>query len=138
VLEDVKRKKMLCHALLIDGTPLEVTGDVLTVGLRSAYSFHMDNLNRPENREVVEGALARVLARPLRFRCQLYDSPPAAPLADVTEVDRAAGPGPAAAAAQTAAGQTAPTTPEPGDATSFVERARQMFGAEIVDERPAP
>ncbi|MDR7543462.1 MAG: hypothetical protein QN120_04345, partial [Armatimonadota bacterium] len=113
-------------------------GDLLTVGLRSAYSFHMENLNRPENREIVEGALARVLARPLRFRCQLYDTPPAAPLADVTEAAPAADAGPAAATAETAAVQTAATAPEPGDAMSFVERARQMFGAEIVDERPAP
>jgi DNA polymerase-3 subunit gamma/tau len=117
VLEDVKRKKMLCHALLIDGTPLEVTGDLLTVGLRSAYSFHVESLNRPENREIVEGALARVLARPLRFRCLLYDAPPAVPLADL--------PPP-------------PADPDADGGDSFVERARQMFGAEIVDERPAP
>ena len=79
VLEDIKRTKMICHALLIDGTPLEVSGDTLTVGLRSVYAFHMENLNRPENRDIVEGALARVLSKPLRFRCRLYDVPQADP-----------------------------------------------------------
>jgi DNA polymerase-3 subunit gamma/tau len=113
VLEDIKRKKMLCHALLIDGTPLEVADDVLTVGLRSAYAFHMENLNRPENREIVEGALSRVLAKPLRFRCLLYDTPP-----PVSGGELAGGAGGDAAA-------------------SFVERARELFGAEIVDDRPA-
>jgi DNA polymerase-3 subunit gamma/tau len=111
VLEDIKRKKMLCHALLLDGTPLEVTGDLLTIGLRSAYSFHMDNLNRPENREIVEGSLSRILAQPLRFRCVLYDTPAAQPQADAGE----------------AAG-----------GVSLVERARLVFAAEILDDRPAP
>jgi DNA polymerase-3 subunit gamma/tau len=123
VLEDIKRRKMLCHALLIDGTPLEVTGDLLTVGLRSAYAFHMDNLNKLENREIVEGALAKVLARPLRFKCLLFDQPQTAPPAG--ETGGGAGPGTDGAQA-------------PSAGLSFVERARQLFGAEIVEDRPAP
>jgi len=108
VLEDVKRTKMICHALLIEGTPLEVSGSTLVVGLRSAYNFHVDNLHRLENREVVESALTRVLGRPLRFQCRLHDSP-------------------------------APATPEPagpgaGSETSLVARARELFGAEIIEE----
>ncbi len=107
VLEDVKRTKMICHALLIEGTPLEVSGSTLVVGLRSAYNFHVDNLHRPENREVVESALARVLGRPLRFQCRLHDSAttaePVGPGAGVIE-------------------------------TSLVARARELFGAEIIEE----
>jgi DNA polymerase-3 subunit gamma/tau len=109
VLEEVKRAKMICHALLIEGTPMEVDGSTLVVGLRSAYNFHVDNLHRPENRDVVEGALTRVLGRSLRFQCRLIEG---------------AVPAPAAAAA------TAP-------ATSFVARARELFGAEIVEEKAA-
>jgi DNA polymerase-3 subunit gamma/tau len=127
VLEDIKRKKMICHALLIDGTPLEVAEDILTVGLRSAYAFHMENLNRPENRDIVEGALSRVFSRPLRFRCLLYDVPQTNAVAGSTAMSPAAGP---------AAPDTAADTPD-GE-VSFVERARLLFGAEIVDERPAP
>jgi DNA polymerase-3 subunit gamma/tau len=121
VLEHIKRQKMICHALLIDGTPLDVSGDVLTVGLRSAYTFHMENLNRPENREVVERALSDVLAQPLRFRCRLFETPGEA---------------------------TIPATPPPappteradvpsGGADAFLERARQLFGAQIVDDPSA-
>ena len=109
VLEDVKRTKMICHALLIEGTPLEVTDNVLIVGLRSAYNFHVDNLHRPENREVVESALARVLSRPLRFQCRLHETPAAAPAA----------------------------SPPAGVEPSLVAKARELFGAEIVEEKPA-
>lgn len=107
VLEEVKRTKMICHALLIEGTPMEVDGSTLIVGLRSAYNFHVDNLHRPENRDVVEGALTRVLGQSLRFQCRLIEG---------------AVPAPAAA--------TAP-------ATSIVARARELFGAEIVEEKAA-
>jgi DNA polymerase-3 subunit gamma/tau len=118
VLEHIKRQKMICHALLIDGTPVEVSGDVLTVGLRSAYAFHIENLNRPENREVVERALTTVLAHPLRFRCRLFDAP-----------DAAGGPSPSPSA-------EAPGEPSAA-ATAFVERAQQLFGARIVDDPAA-
>ncbi len=108
ILEEVKRAKMICHALLIEGTPLEVDGSTLVVGLRSVYHFHVENLHRPENRDVVEGALARVLGQPVRFQCRLMEE--AAPIA-------------AAAPA--------------GAATSLVTRARELFGAEIVEEKAA-
>jgi DNA polymerase-3 subunit gamma/tau len=113
VLEEVKRAKMLCHALLIEGTPVEVDGSVLIVGLRSAYNFHVDNLHRPENRDVVEGALARVLGQPVRFQCRL--------------IEGAVPPPPQTQAAATTAASTG----------SFVARARELFGAEVVEEKTA-
>jgi hypothetical protein len=101
---------MLCHALLIEGTPMEVDGSVLIVGLRSAYNFHVDNLHRPEHRDVVEGALARVLGQPVRFQCRLIEGAVPPP--------------------QTQTVAAAPTG-------SFVAKARELFGAEIVEEKTA-
>jgi DNA polymerase-3 subunit gamma/tau len=115
VLEEVKRAKMICHALLIEGTPMEVDGSTLVVGLRSAYNFHVDNLHRPENREVVEGALARVLGQTLRFQCRLIEGAVPAPAGSAS--------GPIASAAP--------------PATSLVARARELFGAEIVEDKAA-
>jgi hypothetical protein len=119
VLEDIKRVKMICHALLIDGTPLDVTGDTLIVGLRSAYTFHMESLNRPENRDIVESALNKILATPLRFRCQLYDAP---------AQDRDAALPHANGGAADAGGVP------PASGGSLVDRARELFGAQIVEE----
>ncbi len=76
ILEEVKRTKMFCHALLIEGIPLRVEGTTLLVGLRAGYNFHVDNLHRPENRAVVEGAIERVLQRRLRLQCTIIDAPP--------------------------------------------------------------
>jgi len=90
ILEEVKRTKMFCHALLIEGVPLQVDGGHLVIGLRTGYNFHVENLHRPENRAVVEGALERVLQHRLRLRCTVLDGttelPPAQPAAETDPV----------------------------------------------------
>lgn len=81
VLEEVKRTRMFCHALLIEGTPLELNGSTLVVGLRTGFNFHVENLHKPENRSVVEGALERVFNHRLRLECTIHgeDTPAAHP-----------------------------------------------------------
>ncbi|MBI3975217.1 MAG: DNA polymerase III subunit gamma/tau [Armatimonadetes bacterium] len=111
VLEEVRRTRMLCHALLIEGMPLEVRGATLVVGLRPGYNFHVDSLHRPENRTVVEGALERVFGRPMTLRCRLQEE--------------------AAAAVPSREGPA--VEPEPGD--PLVTRAMELFGGQVVDVR---
>lgn len=106
VLEEVKRTKMFCHALLIEGIPLQLDGSTLVIGLRTGYNFHVENLHRPENRAVVEGALERVLQHRLRLQCTIHDGP-------------GHGPEPAARAA--------------ADTDPMVNTAVQLFGARVVE-----
>ncbi|MDR7555033.1 MAG: DNA polymerase III subunit gamma/tau [Armatimonadota bacterium] len=137
VLEDIKRRKMLCHALLIEGTPVDVQGETVVVALRSVYKFHVDSLQRPENREVVEAALQRVLGSPLRFQCRLVDGPDAETTApDASASVPAPGEDAVATPAPTAPPRSASATPSAADAAALVARAQELFGAEIIDERP--
>ncbi|HEY3249002.1 MAG TPA: DNA polymerase III subunit gamma/tau [bacterium] len=76
ILEQLKRTKMFCHALLIEGVPLRVDGSTLVVGLRTGYNFHIENLHKPENRSVVESALEHVLQTRLRLQCMIHDAAP--------------------------------------------------------------
>jgi hypothetical protein len=76
ILEQLKRTKMFCHALLIEGIPLRVEGSTLIVGLRTGYNFHIENLHKPENRSVVEAALEQVLLTRLRLQCTIHDAAP--------------------------------------------------------------
>jgi hypothetical protein len=110
VLEEVRRTRMFCHALLIEGMPLEVRGATLIVGLRPGYNFHVDSLHRPENRAVVEGALERVFARPMTFRCRLQDDP-------------------------TVVAAPAPQTEVEADGDPLVTRAMELFGGQVVGIR---
>jgi len=106
ILEEVKHTKMFCHALLIEGIPLEVSSGTLVVGLRTGYNFHLENLHRPENRSIVEGAVERVLQQRLRLRCTILDG------------DTSSHPsGPAISAA---------TDP-------VVAKAMELFGAQVVE-----
>lgn len=110
ILEEVKKTKMFCHALLIEGVPLGVEEGHLVIGLRAGYNFHLDNLHRPENRAVVEGAIERVLQQRLRLRCRMLDGD--------------------AEAHATGPAVTAQTDP-------VVARAMQLFGGEVVEIKDA-
>ncbi|HET6947770.1 MAG TPA: DNA polymerase III subunit gamma/tau [bacterium] len=110
ILEEVKKTKMFCHALLIEGVPLGVDGDYLIIGLRSGYNFHLDHLHRPENRTVVEGAIERVLQQHLRLRCTMLDG---------DDEPHMSG--------QAVTAQTDPV----------VAKAMQLFGAEVVEIKDA-
>jgi len=79
ILDEVKRTKMFCHALLIEGIPLQVEGTTLLIGLRRGFNFHIENLQKPDNRAVVEGALERVFRQRLRLECTIHDAAGGAP-----------------------------------------------------------
>ena len=103
VLEEIKRTKMFCHALIIEGIPLRVEASTLVVGLRPGYNFHVENLHRPENRTVVEDAVERVLQHRLHLQCMIHEGP-------------------------TPAISTAPI-----DGDSFVTKTAQLFGGQILE-----
>ncbi len=116
VLEEVKRLKMFCHALLIEGIPLEVRGEALVVGLRSGYNFHVESLHRPENRAVVEQALERVFGRRMLLRCQVQEE--------------------RSAPVETAPAAATPDAVIPAaEADPVVARAVELFGGEVVEVR---
>lgn len=105
VLEEVKRTKMFCHALLIEGTPVELNGSTLVVSLRTGFNFHVENLHKPENRDVVEGALQRVFNHRLRLECTIHSE------------------------------DTRPEAQHPLVEDPMVSAAVQLFGAQVVEVR---
>ena len=111
ILEEVKRTKMFCHALLIEGTPLRLEGSTLVVGLRTGYNFHVENLHRPENRAVVESAVERVLQQRLRLQCTVHDG-----------------------AVESAGESNLPAVSVEND--PVVAKAVQLFGGHVVEIKP--
>jgi DNA polymerase-3 subunit gamma/tau len=105
VLEEVKRTKMFCHALLIEGTPVELNGSTLVVSLRTGFNFHVENLHKPENRDVVEGALQRVFNHRLRLECTIHSE------------------------------EMRPEAQHPLVEDPMVSAAVQLFGAQVVEVR---
>ncbi len=69
VLELVRKMKIQVQAFLIEGTPVLVQDGALVIAFKDGYAFHMDMIEREENRKIVEMAVERVLKKSLRVRC---------------------------------------------------------------------
>jgi len=72
ILELVRKTKIQVHAFLIEGTPAYMDGGTLMVAFKDGYAFHMDMVEREENRKIVEAAIERVFHQSVRIRCD-YD-----------------------------------------------------------------
>ncbi len=72
VLETVRKTKVQVQAFLIEGTPAFLEGGTLMIAFKDGYAFHMDMIEREENRRVVESAITKVFNQNVRVRCD-YD-----------------------------------------------------------------
>ena len=72
VLEFVRKTKIQVQAFLIEGTPAYMDGGTLMIAFKDGYAFHMDMVERDENRKIVEKAIERVFHQSVRIRCD-YD-----------------------------------------------------------------
>lgn len=69
VLELVRKTKIQVQAFLIEGTPVALNGATLMIAFKDGYAFHMDMVEREENRKIVESAIEKVFHQNLRVKC---------------------------------------------------------------------
>lgn len=69
VLEVVRKTKVQVQAFLIEGTPAFMDGGTLMIAFKDGYAFHMDMVERDENRKIVEAAIERVFHQNVRVKC---------------------------------------------------------------------
>jgi len=100
VLETVRKRKRSTHAFLLEGRPVALEKDVVTIVFKEGYSFHRDKVEQAENRGTVEEALGAVFQVPLKLKTLME--------ADIQE------------------------RPMAGDAEEIVQKAVDMFGADVV------
>lgn len=77
-IEAIKKKKRTLAALIQEGKPVNFNGRELVVGLPPNLKFHLENLNVPQNKELLEGILKEVCGQPVSLSCM--------PLSDETTV----------------------------------------------------
>ncbi|MBI4277277.1 MAG: DNA polymerase III subunit gamma/tau [Armatimonadetes bacterium] len=140
ILDGVKRRKLFCHALMIESTPVEVAGGTLVLGLRPGFHFHAENLHRPEHAAIVEEAVEQALGTRLRLRCvvltdeqagrQFRHDRPAAGGGGSRPPGVVGGASEAVAAPPPASGAEADGAVDP-----LVARAVQLFGGQVVERR---
>ena len=66
VLEKLKKAKVSAHAILVEGEPAAIDGNILTITFK--YPFHRDTISQPENRNLVEKAMKEVLKREVKVK----------------------------------------------------------------------
>ncbi|WP_088188653.1 DNA polymerase III subunit gamma/tau [Desulfosporosinus sp. FKA] len=65
ILDQVKRRKKSTQAFLLEGKPVYLEGNVLTIAFRQGCSFHKDKVNQQENRQTIEEALQQLFGIPI-------------------------------------------------------------------------
>ncbi len=68
-LEVVKKKKRTLAALIQEGKPLKYEGGELLVGLPPNLKFHLENLNLPQQKEILEGILKELYGGVVKINC---------------------------------------------------------------------
>lgn len=73
VLERVRKRKKSTHAFLLEGKPAGLKGNSLLLTFRKGYSFHRDKFNQPENKDIVEEVLAGIFGTKLTLENLMED-----------------------------------------------------------------
>lgn len=60
VLAAVRKESVLAYAWLIEGKPSAAAENHLTIGFKEQYGFHRDNLDKPENRAILDKVLMKI------------------------------------------------------------------------------
>ena len=73
VKEAVKERKITTHAFLLEGKPLEVQGDELYIVFPADRSFHRGEMEKEDNRRILEEAVEEVLGAAVRVKTRLEE-----------------------------------------------------------------
>ena len=109
VLDQVKKRKRSTHAFLLEGKPVQLERNTLSILFREGCSFHKDKVSQIENRQTIEDVLQKLFGIPLTLQNFMENE------FRVTE-------GP-----QSQEGQELKTQEQ-----ALINRAKDMFGADLV------
>jgi len=68
VLDQVKKRKKSTQAFLMEGKPVQLEGNTLTILFREGCSFHKDKVSQIENRQTIEEVLKLLFGLPLTLQ----------------------------------------------------------------------
>jgi DNA polymerase III subunit gamma/tau len=66
-------RKMSIYAWLINGDPSDIKGNNITITFNDQYSFSKTNLERPENKSVVEENFSKALNKPVKITYKVLE-----------------------------------------------------------------
>jgi hypothetical protein len=130
VLNAVKTRRMMLHALLNEGHPTALDGEVLTITFGARHGFHAGEVARADWVALFAEVFTELFGRPLRVRALLGEAPAAtaAPVADPLQVHEADD------VAETEAAAEAGELPDDETARDLaIATLREHLGATVLD-----
>jgi len=106
VLDQVKKYKKSTQAFLMEGKPVQLEGNTLTIVFREGCSFHRDKVSQIENRQTIEDVLKRLFGFPLTLQNYMEN--------------------------EVQAKETSESKDLKTQEQAFINKAKDMFGADLV------
>jgi len=75
VIKEIKKDSALTGAFLMEGEPIALKDDLLTIGFNEDFKFHKEQIEEKENRELIQKALNKVFGKDFTIECRLTNIP---------------------------------------------------------------
>lgn len=75
VIKEIKKDRAVTGAFLMEGEPIALKGDLLTIGFNEDFKFHKEQIEEKENKELIQKALNKVLGKEFTIECHLTNTP---------------------------------------------------------------
>lgn len=75
VIKEIKKDRAVTGAFLMEGEPIALKDDLLTIGFNEDFKFHKEQIEEKENKELIQKALNKVLGKEFTIECRLTNTP---------------------------------------------------------------
>jgi DNA polymerase-3 subunit gamma/tau len=75
VVKEIKKDSALTGAFLMEGEPIALKDNLLTIDFNEDFKFHKEQIEEKENRKLIQKALNKVFGKDFTIECRLTNTP---------------------------------------------------------------
>ncbi|MCG2676051.1 DNA polymerase III subunit gamma/tau [bacterium] len=75
VVKEIRKDSAVTGAFLMEGEPIALKDDLLTIGFNEDFKFHKEQIEERENKELIQKALNKVFGKEFTIECRLTNIP---------------------------------------------------------------
>ncbi|MBA7632016.1 DNA polymerase III subunit gamma/tau [subsurface metagenome] len=75
VIKEIKKDSAVTGAFLMEGEPIALKDNLLTIGFNEDFKFHKEQIEEKENKELIQKALNRIFGKDFTIECRLTNTP---------------------------------------------------------------
>jgi DNA polymerase-3 subunit gamma/tau len=74
VIKEIKKDSAVTGAFLMEGEPIALKDDLLTIGFNEDFKFHKEQIEEKENKELIQKALNKIFGKDFTIECRLTNT----------------------------------------------------------------